>query len=355
VRALAKSRRTTICDGGEPSWLLRAINDMRTLMFSCALTLAHSAAPAAHDVPWCPPEHVTKRTNGAPGLSRLWPHVSQDPYHCLSAFLLHLVKHFAHHFSASSGIGGGNEGRRGYNEDKQAVASEVAACKQHLRASGVHEGTIAESCIDNAGGDSLLANREFYEAHMLRLAAARGNVSMLAIGVFRGESLAVWSDWLHTGHIVGLDVNLGPANAYRSVLEAKGGFGAKNVQLIETDTTDAPRFVATRAAHPTRFQPKSYDVIIDDGCHTNPCIVDTYAAVIDLLKSGGYYFVEDNMEACKTLQTKQVWAEASFKGVRIPDAHSTAGSKHPTYLCALRAPFAPAASNGGKGVGVHGG
>ena len=37
---------------------------------------------------------------------------------------------------------------------------------------------------------------------------------MLCIGVFRGESIAVWSDWFWRGRVVGLDVNLAPAAAY---------------------------------------------------------------------------------------------------------------------------------------------
>ena len=73
---------------------------------------------------------------------------------------------------------------------------------------------------------------------------------MLAIGVFRGESLAVWSDWFYNGRILGLDVNLGPAIAYKPILQAKGAFGANNVQLLETDTSDVTRFAQTRVQNP---------------------------------------------------------------------------------------------------------
>ena len=42
----------------------------------------------------------------------------------------------------------------------RAAASQVADCKARLSANGISAATIAESCIGNAGGDSLLANRE---------------------------------------------------------------------------------------------------------------------------------------------------------------------------------------------------
>ena len=51
---------------------------------------------------------------------------------------------------------------------------------------------------------------------------------VLCIGVFRGESLAVWSDWFARGRIVGVDANLAPAIAYKPTLVARGAFHHDN-------------------------------------------------------------------------------------------------------------------------------
>ena len=144
------------------------------------------------------------------------------------------------------------EDRRGRISDKSAIDHEIAKCHARLKSAGAGAEVIKEACIENAGGDVLLANREFYELH-LRSLVPRRNVTVLCIGVFRGESIAVWSDWFWRGRVVGLDVNLAPAAAYRDHLRRRGAFQNGNVQLIETDTTTRATFAATVSAHPDVF------------------------------------------------------------------------------------------------------
>ena len=251
---------------------------------------------------------------------------------CLSAHLYQLCTEFTNKLSA-----GQKEVARGYGSNSTAIGEEIAQCKERLRRAGAPEATQLESCISNSGGATFLPNREFYEEHLRRLAWRR--ISLLQVGVFRGESLAVWSEWMRRARIVGLDVNLGPAEAHRSNLEARGAFANKNVELIETDTTDASRFAKTVAAHKELFTAGAFDVIIDDGCHTTPCVLATFDALIGFLKPGGLYFVEDNLEACEKIRGKQLWASASFKGERISDAFDTPSARHPTYLCAFKNPW----------------
>lgn len=38
---------------------------------------------------------------------------------------------------------------------------------------------------------------------------------------------------------------------------------------------------------------EEYDIIIDDGCHTHKCQLETFNNLFPYLKKGGYYFIED--------------------------------------------------------------
>lgn len=249
----------------------------------------------------------------------------------LSEQLRRLVLTFSHPHSKNQ-----SESRRGYGTDEKANAAGITACRARLQKAGADANVIKEACISNAGGDTLLANREFYDLHLNRF-ATMSNVSLLCIGIFRGESLAVWSDWFSHGRVVGLDVNLAPAASHNAALRRKGAFQHDNVQLIETDTTTASTFNATLAAHAEVFA-SGFDVVIDDGCHTTGCIVATFDNVIPLLKPGGVYLVEDNDEHLNILRRRRQWASFAFKEGEVSDGFGTPGSSHHTFLSAFHLP-----------------
>ena len=257
--------------------------------------------------------------------------VDDDPYACVSEHLRRLVLAFAHPLRHNE-----TEDRRGRISDKSAIDHEIAKCHARLKSAGAGAEVIKEACIENAGGDVLLANREFYELH-LRSLVPRRNVTVLCIGVFRGESIAVWSDWFWRGRVVGLDVNLAPAAAYRDHLRRRGAFQNGNVQLIETDTTTRATFAATVSAHPDVFD-AGVDVVIDDSCHTTNCILATFDNVIPYLRPGGVYFVEDNLEHLEALRHRRQWASFAFKEGEVADGLNTPGSAHHTFISAFRLP-----------------
>lgn len=245
--------------------------------------------------------------------------------------LLELVTKYAHPLKS-----GMKESERGYGEDGAQVSEEIAACEKHLRDSGVKNETIAASCISNGGGDTLLANREMYEKHFKQLFQRRtGPIALLQVGVFRGESLAVWADYLPTGSkILGLDVNLLPYEAFKPILKKKGAFGdaTADVRVLEADSTSNESMKRTKALHPELQGP--WDIIIDDGCHSGGCIMTTLQQFYATLSPGGVYFVEDNLETDKLIRETNAdgWASHDLKNCRCPDKENTPGSEHHTYL-----------------------
>ncbi len=95
--------------------------------------------------------------------------------------------------------------------------------------------------------------------------------SLLEVGVYRGESLAMFSEYF-TGWVVGLDINT-------ELLKY-------DVLAIKCDATDNEQ--VARALGVWRF-----DYIIDDGSHRLEDQVKTLSILWDYLQPGGTYIIED--------------------------------------------------------------
>jgi hypothetical protein len=102
--------------------------------------------------------------------------------------------------------------------------------------------------------------------------------SLLELGVWGGDSLAMWRDGFPRATIVGLDLNppdvdLGP-----------------RVHLVQGDQTDGELLRRVREQH----APHGFDVIIDDASHIGVTTARSLQRLYtDHLRSGGVYFIED--------------------------------------------------------------
>lgn len=150
--------------------------------------------------------------------------------------------------------------------------------------------------IGHVGGDKPKQLIEMYENLMNK--KKDEFINFLEIGIFRGQSLAVWSDYFKNGIIYGIDGNTKPYYKFKSTLESIGAFKNNNVFVIEAD--------ATKENSTEYFLKENvkFDYIIDDGCHATGCIMKTFEIYFKLLKPGGIIFVEDNGEAVIKLREK---------------------------------------------------
>jgi hypothetical protein len=98
--------------------------------------------------------------------------------------------------------------------------------------------------------------------------------TLLEIGVFRGESLAAWLEYLPNATLIGVDTfQRVPPNQIPALSHPR-------VQWFQMDSTqEAPNVQA--------------DFIIDDGCHDPAAQTATLRNYRPLLKPGGRYFIED--------------------------------------------------------------
>lgn len=98
--------------------------------------------------------------------------------------------------------------------------------------------------------------------------------TMLEIGVWMGASLLAWYDWLPAAEVWGVDVMMEP--------ECISNF--ERIHFINGNIADPN----TISKLPTEF-----DLIIDDGSHTQWDIVAAIDLLWPRLNKGGWYVVED--------------------------------------------------------------
>jgi 8-demethyl-8-(2-methoxy-alpha-L-rhamnosyl)tetracenomycin-C 3'-O-methyltransferase len=98
-------------------------------------------------------------------------------------------------------------------------------------------------------------------------------VALLELGVAEGYSLRTWADYFThpDAVIVGIDLQLGPANLPARVVE----------------------YIADQTEIPPELQGWSPDIIIDDASHISSKTIGSFNAWFPLLKPGGIYAVED--------------------------------------------------------------
>jgi SAM-dependent methyltransferase len=102
--------------------------------------------------------------------------------------------------------------------------------------------------------------------------------SLLELGVWKGDSLAMWRDCLPQATIVGVDLmplelDLGP-----------------RVKVVRGDQADAALMARLRAL----YAPDGFEIIVDDASHTGELSAKSLQALYrEHLRPGGLYIIED--------------------------------------------------------------
>ena len=102
-------------------------------------------------------------------------------------------------------------------------------------------------------------------------------ITLLEIGILRGQSLSAWADYFPQALIIGIDTfDRVPPEEVDILFHPR-------VHWFRCDSTrDVPEELTERL-----------DIIIDDGYHTNEAQLETFKRYFPLLKDDGAYFIED--------------------------------------------------------------
>lgn len=141
----------------------------------------------------------------------------------------------------------------------------------------IHElAKLPENSTDKQNPDHAFAGKNYlhhYERHFERL--RNFPIRILEIGVYGGWSLRLWRDYFPKGEIHGLDINPECINHTED-----------RIEIFIGDQSNPVALGAVIAHGP-------FDIIIDDGSHYVPHIIETFETLWPELNKGGIYVMED--------------------------------------------------------------
>jgi SAM-dependent methyltransferase len=116
----------------------------------------------------------------------------------------------------------------------------------------------------------------YYEGELAPL--RQEQLTVLEIGVFRGQFLETLGRYCPNGRILGIDFQ-----------PERATFSAPNVQLFRGDQGDQAGLDALLREN----TPDGIDIIIDDASHIGELTRSAFEVAIEWLKPGGRYYIED--------------------------------------------------------------
>ncbi len=103
------------------------------------------------------------------------------------------------------------------------------------------------------------------------------NISLLEIGVRKGDSLRTWKSYFQDGEIFGVDIDPSTKKSEEKRIR------------IEIGSQDDIQFLKTCFG-----EDKKFDIIIDDGSHVNKMTITSFEYLFNKrLRPGGIYIIED--------------------------------------------------------------
>ena len=166
-------------------------------------------------------------------------------------------------------------------------------------ASGLCPGHIERGINAKCQGNDKFGNshnyQKYYAKEFLKYLDKKNNI--LEVGIFKGHGLAILSEIFPHSTIYGFDIQLISFNSNKDELKKKGAFKNNNIKLLKCDTTNSN----SKNKIKKTFKKEKLDIVIDDGCHSNKCILNTFENIFPYLQKTGVYIIEDNSKVHKKL------------------------------------------------------
>jgi len=151
------------------------------------------------------------------------------------------------------------------------------------------------------GGDRMLYHgySDKYAQYLLQAYKNKQKISLVEIGVLTGIGMAIWCDLFKESRIIGFDIDL--SHFYKNVnyLIKLGAFSDNFPELYEFD-----QYIDNKVFLEKLLKGDKIDICIDDGCHSNKCIMTTFQSMLPNLSDNFTYFMEDNSEVHNLIREK---------------------------------------------------
>ena len=128
-----------------------------------------------------------------------------------------------------------------------------------------------------AGTDKASHHHDFLRFYETFFAPIRfEDVSILEIGVYKGNSLAMWSEYFSRGRIVAIDVD-----------SSTKQFETRRAQVEIADQGDIADLIRVATRH------GPFDIVLDDGSHCWDHQMTSFRYLLPFVKPGRFYVLED--------------------------------------------------------------
>ena len=127
--------------------------------------------------------------------------------------------------------------------------------------------------------------QEFYEDEFARYRDQK--VRLLEIGVLHGESLKLWHDYFNNSDIIGIDIFI--RVPYNSVVNNISEYNIP-LEIVDSFKEEGKQ---QREDFINRNKKLGFDIIIDDGLHTEESQFKTFHNFKSLMNENGIYIIED--------------------------------------------------------------
>jgi SAM-dependent methyltransferase len=160
---------------------------------------------------------------------------------------------------------------------------------------------------------------------------------VLEIGIKSGASLRMWKEYFPKATICGLDIDRSSLFEDSRIVTHCFDQGSNNVGY-----DGIIQIMGNAGLVP-------FDVIVDDGSHWQPHILKSFEQFYPLLRTGGYYFIEDVANERISLKNGKTWGsiktDFSDAAIKVFEKNKNDGAKNITIFYAQEKPLTEKATS----------
>jgi len=119
------------------------------------------------------------------------------------------------------------------------------------------------------------STHSYIETYERILSPFRNKCKIMEIGIALGHSIRMWDEYFENSEITGVDISI-----IFDLVKTKN-----KVDLIQAD--------ATKKEFRNKIKDQKFDIIIDDGDHTQQSQIATFEMLKSSMNKGGVYIIED--------------------------------------------------------------
>ena len=160
------------------------------------------------------------------------------------------------------------------------------------------------------GGDRMKSKYHNYASHYAKfmMPLVGKQINLAEVGILNGIGLSIWSDVFDNSKIFGFDIDVDIFHNNFKKLKSLDAFQNNSPVILEFD-----QFLDNKDYIKKNIKEDKFQIVIDDGCHQNIPIINTFESFLPYLADDFVYFIEDNTNVYKHFIDKYPNFEIFYK------------------------------------------